>query len=361
MNQYGEHKFDKAWSRELTMVAKNGWLLSGMCPSDISAFSASADWLVGSRTALSGHDLLHFYIAGFLKLPHAVEAWMSCMREPRRFRWRPRRDGGPAEISSPKSAAEFASCSCELAAALSGVQAHWEHDQLSTGQQNINLGPHAFFRRMGMLESRGEDTVKISIHLGKKGSLVNVFRNDDKWEDLVAVVDAFNDQHPGGLALPQDAAGTHEFVKVVAQFLQSFPKSFGHGQGGKDDSATRYVFKHILRKIIRWAQSRTPHAILLWRSWTIDEITTVTPDKNNLLSALPPDMPADKAQNIFGVDAFMLSCWACLFHGVQEKNFAAFEEASLRAKMQQLVQELKKKHGQEPNLNTLGQEYLKKC
>ena len=355
MNQYGEKKFDKAWSRELTMVAKHGWMLSGMCPCDVEAFSASADWLVGTRTTLSGRDLLHFYITAFLKLPHAVEAWRPWMREPGVSVVT---EGRPAETSSPETAAEFASCSYKLAGALCGVQACWEHEQLSTGQQNLLLGPHAFFKMMGMLaESRGKGTDQISVHLGKKGSLVKVCCNDKAWIDLVAVVNAFDkDQRPGGLALPQDAAGTHKFAGAVAQFLQAFPKSFGHGRGEKED-CTRYVFKHILRKIIIWAQSRTPPAI--WRSWTIDELNAITPDKNNLLSALPLDMTAERVQNIFGVNGVMLSCWACLFHGVQEKTLLAFEEASATARMQQLVQDLKKKYGQEPNLNTLGQEYLR--
>ena len=148
MNQYGEQKFDKAWSRELTMVAKHGWMLSGMCPCDVEAFSASADWLVGTRTTLSGRDLLHFYIAAFLKLPHAVEAWRPWMREPGVSVVT---EGRPAETSSPETAAEFASCSYKLAGALCGVQACWEHEQLSTGQQNLLLGPHAFFKMMGML------------------------------------------------------------------------------------------------------------------------------------------------------------------------------------------------------------------
>ena len=65
-------------------------------------------------------------------------------------------------------------------------------------------------------------------------------------------------------------------------------------------------------------------------------------------------MTADKAQNIFGVNASMISCWACLFHGVQEKNLPAFTETSAKVKMIQVLQGLTTTHGQEPNLNTLG-------
>ena len=70
-------------------------------------------------------------------------------------------------------------------------------------------------------------------------------------------------------------------------------------------------------------------------------------------------MTADAATNIFGVNAFMISCWACLFHTVQEKNLPAFTENSANVKMVQVLQTLIKTHGQEPNLNTLGEEYLK--
>ena len=221
---------------------------------------------------------------------------------------------------------------------LSGVEACWEHEQLAVGQQH---GSHAFFKVMGMLESR-EDTENISVRLGRHGGLVNVFCNHNKWEDLMAVVHDFGVMHPGGLALPEDVAGAHTFVKAVTQFLQAFPKSFGHGQA-VTVSCTRYVFKHILRNIILWAQSRTPPVI--WRSWTINEINAVTPDKCNLLSALDPAMTADKAQNIFGVNAFMISCWACLFHGVQEKNLPAFTETSAKVKMIQVLQGLTKHTG----------------
>ena len=49
----------------------------------------------------------------------------------------------------------------------------------------------------------------------------------------MAVADASDDQNPEGLALPKDAAGTYEFVKVVTQYLQAFPKSFGRGQSDR--------------------------------------------------------------------------------------------------------------------------------
>ena len=117
------------------------------------------------------------------------------------------------------------------------------------------------------------------------------------------------------------------------------------------------MFKHIARKIIRWTQRRTPRAI--WSSWTMDEISAFAPDKNDLLSALPPNKSSEELQSIFGVDAFMLSCWACLFHGVQEKNRPAFEKASAHSKMQQLLQAIIKKHGHDPNLNTLGEGYVR--
>ena len=221
-------------------------------------------------------------------------------------------------------------------------EARWEHKQHSTGQQHILLGAHALFKVMGMLESR-EDAENILVRLGKHGCLVDVYCNHNKWEDLVAVVHDFGVMRPGGLALPEDDAGTRTFVKVVAQYPKAFPKSFGHGQAVEEGSCTRYVFKHILRKIILWAQSRT--SLVIWRSWPINEISAVTPGKRNLLSALAPAMTADKAQNIFGVNAVMISCWACPFHGVQAKNLPAFTEASAKVKMIQVLQGLAKRTG----------------
>ena len=125
-------------------MAKHGWMLSGMCPCGVAAFSASADSLVGSRKELGGHDLLHLYIVAFLKLPHAVEAWRPWAR--RETGAPVVTEGGPAETSGPKSAIEFASCACRLAEALSGVEARWEHEQLATGQQHILFGAACVFQ-----------------------------------------------------------------------------------------------------------------------------------------------------------------------------------------------------------------------
>ena len=83
----------------------------------------------------------------------------------------------------------------------------------------------------------------------------------------------------------------------------------------------------------------------MWHSWTIEEINAIAPDKLNLLSALDPAMTAAQAQNIFGVNGFMLGGWACLFHGVKDKNMPAFAEASADVKMVQLVRDLAKKTG----------------
>ena len=78
------------------------------------------------------------------------------------------------------------------------------------GAAKHSLGAACVFKNMGMLESR-EDTENISVRLGKHVGLVNVFCNHNKWEDLVAVVHGFGVVHRGGLALPEDVAGTHTF------------------------------------------------------------------------------------------------------------------------------------------------------
>lgn len=191
MNQYGEHKLGKTWSRELALVAKNCWLLSGMKPGDVAAILASADRLVGSRTALRGRDLLHLRIAAWLKLPHGVEAWMPWMREPGTPVVT---EGGPAEIRGPKSAADFVRCACELAAALSGVVANWEYDQLLGKSPPIfHYGPRAFFQKLGMLQHRGDHAAQITTTcLGKNDQNTDVFCNAGVWEDIMARVDAFD-------------------------------------------------------------------------------------------------------------------------------------------------------------------------
>ena len=366
LNQYGEHKFDKAWTSELALVAKHGWMLSQMCPMDAVAFFAAANKLVGSRTTLFGFDLLHLFIIGFLKLPHAVEAWIPWMHEP---------------DTQLRSAADFATASCRLAEALSGNAAQWEHEQISTGSQNVILGPHTFFTKLHMLVGKGavidEDKNAVSVRIGKLRNLYHVVRNVDVWEALVKVADAFNHHRPDGLALPQTTAETHEFVETVKQFLEGFPTVFAFGKKNPlskaqrvkeprsedtsaDGSGGKYVMKHILRKIVLWALGRTPSSI--WSSWTIKDIGAMSPDKFKLLAPLSPEMDRETATKLFGVDAFMLSCWACLFHGVAGKNRDAFEgELGASTKLQQVMLDLKSKHhGQEPSLNTVGQEFLKR-
>lgn len=165
---------------------------------------------------------------------------------------------------------------------------------------------------------------------------------------------------PGGLALPQEAAGTHEFVKVVRQCFHRFPKSAGLGQGGEINSKPPgYVFKSMLRQIAMWAQSRTPWSI--WSSWTIGEIDAIAPDKHCLLSALPRDMPACEAQRFVGVNPFQLSAWACLFHGILPRRVSAFERAAPDTKLQRLAQHLENKNGMMSNLGNLGKEWDRNC
>ena len=89
-----------------------------------------------------------------------------------------------------------------------------------------------------------------------------------------------------------------------------------------------------------WSQRRTPSDN--WNSWTLKDIKACTPDKNNLLATLPDEMSRDQVEVLFGVDAFMLSCWACLFHGVKEENIDVAKEASV--KLQQLILELTRSH-----------------
>ena len=53
--------------------------------------------------------------------------------------------------------------------------------------------------------------------------MTHVQHNVDMWQDLVKVVDDFNEKHPGGVALPQRDAETHNCVNIVGAFLQAFP------------------------------------------------------------------------------------------------------------------------------------------
>ena len=365
MNQYGAHTFsdseyfDTCWSQELKMVAKHGWMLSRMCPSDIVAFCNSADSLVGSRMVLHGHDMLQFYIAGFLRLPYAVDQWRTFIEE-------------IPTAGTYKSAAWLSTSSLQLALSLQKdsffEQAQWEHEQLSMPEQQY-IGPVAFFKRMRMLDEL--DDLSESMHAYN----VNSVRQEEVWTELVEIAEDFDKRNPEGILMPMHThEQTHSFVFEAKELVQSFAEGGKYKGNTKEGAVAKYLSKHIVRMIIMWTMRRTPSDI--WNNWTFDQLKDIMPElyatsgpsrivrlnkktPSGILKALPPHLDAKRARSIFGVSFFMLTYWAHKFHEVTKKHINAFEKAgTLQVKMEQLVKLLTKKSMCEPSLNTLAREYL---
>ena len=59
-------------------------------------------------------------------------------------------------------------------------------------------------------------------------------------------------------------------------------------------------------------------------------IREVCADKRDLLSPLPGDSSASSLARTFSMNAFMISCWACLFSYVAAGHRAVFEQADVR-------------------------------
>ena len=53
-------------------------------------------------------------------------------------------------------------------------------------------------------------------------------------------------------------------------------------------------------------------------------------DTHDFLSHLPGDSSASSLARTFSMNAFMISCWACLFSSVAAEHRAAFEQAGVR-------------------------------
>ena len=355
MNQRGLQMFDPRWSPQLRLVAIHSWMLRDMTPCDLNAFFAGADELVGCATKVDGRDLLNLYSIAALKLPSAIATWLPlAVGSPIVS------DGGPAAVPPQKllmTATDFADASVKMASIVSSIDATWEVQQLQTGSQNLLLGPSKFCHLLGMCKTPPTPEAKANAtkYLGCIEALASASRCEDVWEDLVKAADQFDQNHPDGLEFPRTAEETQTFLDEVTAFLCSFPSKFGHGPDGKDTKVVWYVRKHVVRKVLLWIRRRTPKRI--WHMWKVSDIRKFTPDKCDLLSTLADDMTLDNVEARFGVDGFMLACWACLFKGVNARYYTAFVESTV--KLQQKMKELRDRNsGQEPILNTLAREFL---
>jgi serine/threonine protein kinase len=349
LNACGVWAEDPAWSWELKMVAHHGWMLAMMCPSDVTAFVQAADDLVDNSGVLSGHCLLQLWTCAFLKWPHAIDGWTRAV----------------CRSGVVRSAAEYAAASVMMAKDIDTEHQTWMHEQISTGVSNVIFGPVAMLSKLGImckpdrepslsqsvavsLDNQGEITAELQI--GKKQQVYLVSPETSQWQVLANLANDFE-----GLVLPSNSEEAKQFVTAVCTFLQQFPARYGHGaQHGPTDNhepSEGYVRKCILRKIILWVQTRTPPEV--WEALTLHDMLALTPDKCDLLAPLSADLTCQQMDRVFGCSAYMVSLWACLFHGVKPVNRCMFDVSS--DTLWRTVCSLKQDHGMEPSLDTLAQ------
>jgi hypothetical protein len=330
------------------MVAHHGWMLAMMRPSDVTAFVQAADDLVDNYGVLSGHSLLQLWACAFLKWPLAIEGWTRAM----------------CRSGVVRSAAEYAAASVLMAQDIDTEVQTWMHEQISTGVSNVIFGPVAMLSKLGIMckanrklslslsdnHHDNQDETVAELQIGKKQQVYLVSPETSQWQLLVDIANDFGD-----LVLPSNGEEAKQFVTSVGTFLRKFPARYGHGAPHRPtdnhESSEGYVRKCIMRKIILWVQTRTPPEV--WETLTLQDMLALTPDKCDLLAPLCSDLTCQQINRVFGCPAYMVSLWACLFHGVKPVNRSMFDVSS--DALWRTVCSLTQEHGMEPSLDTLAQ------
>ena len=340
MSPRGPLQMDEAWSEEVKLIATHGWMLKDMCPCDIEACTAALDKLIGGKAKLSGYDLLNGYVVAVLKLPDVVLEWVGLTLAGTETE--AEAVSRSASRSKLRTAADYMNATIKLARIVDSIDTDWQCQQLLGGTQQLIFGLTTLLRKLDMMSDTKDGAASIAPKLQHR---------DDQWAELIKIAKDFDDRYPEGLSLPKTVEETLLFAKRVAEFLVKFPKKFGLGTLVGEGKNSGYVRKHIVRKFVEWARGHTPSD--LWDAWTLEQVLEVTPDKMNLLQGVPRTWDGQQIKQKFAVSSFMLSCWACLFHGVDSKNRAALAKPSV--KLQQLFLEKKEENrGCEPRLGLLA-------
>ena len=337
----GKRKFPPEWNWELKMIATHAWMLQYMCPMDARSFFRAASAIAGGEPTatqgVDGHQLLRMWVGACLKLPQAVESWVVALGN-----W-----GQPGvSAGGPRDAKGYAEAMLAIVPAIVPCDA-WQQRNLQTGNQGFWLGPGALIKKLNMVrDPKRRKVCKVADghnDIPYLGAASDVCHEEDVWRVLVALADSFDLQQPMGLPLPTGPLEARNFVRVLSEWLATFPKTFGH------DSKAGYVKKHIVRKLVMWARQKQPSA---WRDFTVSEIIDISPDQYDLLNAVPKTWTAADLEMKFGLDAIMIPCWACLFHGVPAAKRPVFEYAD--SKLLCTVLKDRQAHGgHEPNLQVI--------
>ncbi len=269
------------WCWELRVVARHGWMLNMLSPSDVRAFLRCADVVVGSAKVLTGHTLLQLWVAAFLTWPGAVDAWVTALQS-KAGSW---------------TAKRYSEAGLALPAELEDDEMH--------GQR---FGPNTLMSKLRALPLTDEADGQAS-----------------KWQTLVDLAEEFE---PVGL--PQTTDEARQFIVKINAWLTRFPATCGHGApgvlAGARDPMEGYVRKHVVHKVLLWVSGRTDQHI--WDCMTMDELRTWMPDPYGLCNSLSPSSTLQELECAFSVHPFMVSCWASLLHHVEQKWRSAFEQPS---------------------------------
>ena len=353
VNQFGLHEPCELWPWEIEAVARHGWFLRFMAPFDLDTFLKMADVIVGSVSELSGHMQLQLWVAMFLKVPSATKAWAV---EATAMNLRSRASGTSPTEREYAAAMAAASRNFDFFDTTEGLDADYSivGDRPEThGSQGLIFGPLTFWRKVGMLHRHvggDEDADAVTIVYGPKSYTLHM--TGTKWN---ALVEAAARAPP--LTLPTTAEETMHFAHGFSEFLVSLPGTFGNGSLNVNPRTdTGYVRKTLVRKLVLWAQRRTP--VTIWKETRVSDFRKYTPDKKGFLRTLDQDLMAHELEKFFGVNPWMLSCWACFFGAVPVKHRVFFTG---ELSTWHCVLQLRSASGRDPSLIQVGKELARKA
>ena len=380
-------RIDPEWSWALRAVAEHGGWLQFMTPCDVDAFQTYANAEFSDVASLDGHALLRLWVVGVLKWPRAVEEWGKAMAawrpsakgyvdalvsvagsiedEPMEWTHEQISGGnqnlwfGPAAllrrlgIASETGQAESRDSGTALLnklklgftarpavgdGAAGVVTSGPESESPVVASQTLPPQPSDHqLAEAGMSPGEGRQTsaptdgqhigsdIQMQARMGR-GRGKNFLLSTSLSAVLQALVTAADRMLPCALPV-DDPNDCRRFIDAVGAFFCSFPSSLGMGTPepcgtGTAQADKNYVRKNIVRKILLWVKTLRPLAA--WDSLTVADMAACLPDKHGHLAILPRTLTARQLRRTFGVDGFMVSCWACLAGGVMAKHRRLF-------------------------------------
>ena len=166
------------------------------------------------------------------------------------------------------------------------------------------------------------------------------------WKDLVALADT-----APPVAAPKSSAEAEQLMDSVLFWLASFPSCWKAGtECGRSALHRGYVRKSIARKFFLFFQRHFGAAV--WGDIQFGVMQRRLPDVCGMTKNLLPTLSVDAISRKFGMNACLVSGWACLLKSVAPEHREAFlcaESTELAALAAVLV-----RYGVPPSARTLA-------